>query len=87
MYKVIFLCATFACAVLAAATPIEGNLNLEGLNNKIRSGAVAVANSGHPSDSRIQRVASKDGVIIDATEVFAGPNGLVDRAGRKVVLP
>lgn len=49
----------------AAPAPINGNLSLEGLSNKIRSGAVAVANPARPSDLRVQRVVSQDGVIVD----------------------
>lgn len=49
----------------AAPVPIKGNLSLEGLSNKIRSGAVAVANPARPSDLRVQRVVSQDGVIVD----------------------
>lgn len=49
----------------AAPVPINGNLSLEGLSNKIRSGAVAVANPARPSDLRVQRVVSQDGVIVD----------------------
>ncbi|KAL0636491.1 hypothetical protein Q9L58_004541 [Maublancomyces gigas] len=85
MYKAIFFYAIFASAILAIAKPIEGNLKLEGLNNKIRSGAIAVANPGRPSDSRIQRVVSKDGVILNAGEEMVTPNGeVVDREGRPV---
>lgn len=85
MYKALFFYAIFASAILAIAKPIEGNLKLEGLNNKIRSGAIAVANPGRPSDSRIQRVVSKDGVILNAGEEMVTPNGeVVDREGRPV---
>lgn len=85
MYKTILFSALFASAILATAKPIDGNLNLEGLSNKIRSGAIAVANPGRPSDSRIQRVVSKDGVILNADEGMVSPNGqVVDREGRPV---
>lgn len=46
------------------AAPLDSGLSLEGLSNKIRSGAIAVANPARPSDSRIQRVVSQDGVIV-----------------------
>lgn len=56
----------FAITITSAApAPINGNLSLEGLSNKIRSGAIAVANPARPSDSRVQRVVSQDGVIVD----------------------
>lgn len=56
----------FLAAVLSTtlAAPIDGNLSLEGLSNKIRSGAIAVANPARPSDSRVQRIVSQDGVIV-----------------------
>lgn len=78
-------CALFVFAAFTASKPIEGNLNLEGLSNKIRSGAVAIANPARPSDSRVQRIVSKDGIVINQNGEAVGPNGeIIDQDGRVI---
>lgn len=82
MYKVLLFCA-IAFAALTVARPLESGLDLEGLSNKIRSGAVAIANPSRPSDARVQRVVSQDGVIRNLDEDVIGPNGeVVEQGGR-----
>lgn len=84
MYKSILTTVFLALAILATARPLDGNLSLEGMSNKIRSGSIAIANPARPSDSRIQRVVSKDGAILRAEREGAtiGPNGEILDQGR-----
>jgi hypothetical protein len=59
-----FLLFTVLVALAVECRPAPALDSLEGLSNRIRTGAVAIANPAHPKDSRIQRITSKDGEVI-----------------------
>ncbi|KAI5843342.1 hypothetical protein DFP73DRAFT_632188 [Morchella snyderi] len=59
-----FLLFAVLTALAVECRPAPALDSLEGLSNRIRTGAVAIANPAHPKDSRIQRITSKDGEIV-----------------------
>jgi hypothetical protein len=67
-------------AVIASPANAKGlGLDFEGIENKVRSGAIAVANSDQPFDERSSRVAYRNGDIIDASLVGADSVLLAER--------
>ncbi|KAH8146927.1 uncharacterized protein LAJ45_09007 [Morchella importuna] len=60
----LFLLYIALAALAVECRPAPALDSLEGLPNRIRTGAVAIANPTHPKDSRIQRITSKDGEVI-----------------------
>lgn len=61
MSALLLATAAITAIATAAALPINGGLTREGINNKLRSGSIAIANNRHPSDVRWERVVQHNG--------------------------
>ena len=61
----------FAAGIMAAPAPSPARqmapIDIEAIHNKVRSGAVAVANAENPRSGRVERVAYNNGDLLDGT--------------------
>jgi hypothetical protein len=64
-----FLCLA-VLAASAVASPVRNclpGMDIEGIQNRVRSGTIAIANADQPLDERTQRCAYRNGDLVDTT--------------------
>jgi hypothetical protein len=57
----------FVFAAMAAPNRNAPHFDVDAIHNKVRSGAIAIANQQRPVDERIQRVQYRNGDFVDTT--------------------
>jgi hypothetical protein len=65
-----FLCLAVLVApalAIPARSSMPGSMDIEGIQNRVRSGAIAIANADQPIDQRNQRCAYRNGDLVDTT--------------------
>jgi hypothetical protein len=75
--------AALASSAIASAVSARGmsGIDFEGIQNKVRSGAIAIANNDHTIDEHNKKASYRNGDLIDTTIAEAPAHKLLRRQG------